>query len=75
MDEGYADQRMDKYTNDTMASEINTGYTNIRGQVAGNEVRKRLGFKKGTYKAGEVLICRLIGKKEGQLNVNVKWKA
>ena len=44
-------------------------------QAAGNEVRKRLGFKKGTYEAGEVLICRLTRNiKEGQLNVNVGWK-
>ena len=56
MGEGYADQTMDKCTNDIMASENNTGYTNISGQVAGNEVRKRLGFKKGKYEAGEVFV-------------------
>ena len=47
MDEGYADQRMDKYTNDTMASEINTGYTNIKWpsgtQLSQEEVRLQEG--------------------------------
>ena len=75
MDEGYADQTMDKYTNDIMASENNTGYTNISAQVAGNEVRKRFGFKKRKYEAGEVLTCRLYrNEREAQLNVNVRWK-
>ena len=69
------DQTMDKCTNDIMASENNTGYTNISGQVAGKEVGKKLGFKKGKYEAGEVLICILYrNDKEGILNVNVKWK-
>ena len=50
-------------------------YTNISCQEAGNEVRKRLG-KKGKYEAGEVLICRLYrNEKEGQFNVNIRWKA
>ena len=56
MGEGYADQTMDTCANDIMASENNTGYTNISGQVAGNEVRKRLGFKKGKYEAGEEFV-------------------
>ena len=63
MDYGYADLRRDrdafKYTNDIMASENNIGYTNIRRQAAGNEVRKTLGFKKGKYETGKVLICKL----------------
>ena len=56
-----------KYKNDIIASENKTGYTNIRRQAAGNEVRKTLGFKKGKYKAGEVLICRLYRKKRDNL--------
>ena len=64
-----------KYTNDIIASENNIGYTNTSCQAAGNEVRKRLGFKKGKYEAGEVLICRLYrNEKEGKLNVNIRWK-
>ena len=57
-----------------MASENNTGYANIWRQAAGNEVRKRLGFKKGKYEAGEVWICRLYrNKKEGQFHANIRW--
>ena len=40
-----------KYANDIMASENDIAYTNTRCQAAGNEVRKRLGFKKGKYEA------------------------
>ena len=44
-------------------------------QAAGNEVRKRFGFKKGKYEAGEVLIrWPYRNEKEGILNVNVEWK-
>ena len=64
-----------KYANDIMASENDIAYTNTRCQAAGNEVRKRLGFKKGKYGAGEILIRRLYrNRKEGQLNVDVRWK-
>ena len=57
-----------------MASENNTGYGNIFRQAAGNEVRKRLGFKKGKYEAGEILIRRLYrNRKEGQFHANIRW--
>ena len=44
-------------------------------EAAGNEVRKRLSFKKGKYEAGKVLIRRLDrNEKERKLSVNIRWK-
>ena len=62
-----------KFTNDVMASEKNTAYTNIRCQAVASEVRKRLG-KKGKYEAGEILICRLYrNDDQRKFNVNIRW--
>ena len=63
-----------KYTNDMMASENIIGYTSLvpsGRQCSQEEVR----LQEGKNEAGEVLICRLYrNRKEGQLNVDVRWK-
>ena len=59
-------------TDDIMASEHNTAYTNIRCRNVANEIRNRLN-KKDKYEVGEILIARK-WIKQPRVNVNLRYR-